>query len=255
MVIKYNASCGSFSGNARSKNEDNFFFNKKHMPVDNNGLKNPIKCEGKTDEPIVYAVFDGMGGELKGEEASCLASEIFSEESKKLEELAVSGKMFMLDVCEKANSAINELTKENRLGTVGTTVAALYFSQDEAVACNVGDSKIFRIREKKMIQISQDHTDEKIMNAMGIKKKPVLLQFLGVPDTEMAIEPYISKGDIKPEDAFIICSDGVTDFVEPEVIYDFVSNNSADEAVRRILAEVMKNDGSDNATIIIVKFE
>lgn len=254
MVFTYNASCGSFSGNGRNHNEDNFYFNKKHLPIANKGLKNPIKCKGTTDEPFVFAIFDGLGGAAKGEEASCLASEIFAEETKKLDELALSGKEFMLQTCEIANTAVNELAKEKQLGTMGTTMAALYFSQDEVVACNMGDSKVFRIRGKKMIQISEDHTDEKIMSAMGLKKKPVLLQYLGIPDTEMSIEPYISKGDVQSEDVYVICSDGVTDVIDFNLIYEIISDNSADEAVRQILAEVDKKDGSDNATVIVAKF-
>ncbi len=195
-----------------------------------------------------------MGGESKGEEASCLASEVFAKEAKKLEELALSGKEFMIQTCEIANEEVNKLTKEKQLGTMGTTVAALYFSQDEVVACNMGDSKVFRIRDKKMIQISEDHTDEKIMSAMGVKKKPVLLQYIGVPDTEMSIEPYVSKGDIQSEDVFVICSDGVTDIVDINLLYEIISDNSSDDAVRKILAEVSKQDGSDNATVIVIKF-
>ena len=253
MVFTLNASCGSFIGNGRNKNEDNFYFNKKHLPVPNKGLKNPIKCKGSTDDPIVFALFDGMGGECKGEEASCLASEVFAEEFKKLEELALSGKEFMYETCEKANTAVNELRVEKQLTSMGTTVAAIYFSQDEVVACNMGDSKIFRIRDKKMIQISEDHTDEKIMSAMGIKKKPVLLQYIGVPDTEMSIEPYISKGDIQSEDVYVLCSDGVTDVLDINEMYEIICSNSADEAVRQILAEVNKKDGTDNSTVIVIK--
>lgn len=253
MVFTLNASCGSFIGNGRNNNEDNFYFNKKHLPVPNKGLKNPIKCKGSTDDPIVFALFDGMGGECKGEEASCLASEVFAEEFKKLEELALSGKEFMYETCEKANTAVNELRVEKQLTSMGTTVAAIYFSQDEVVACNMGDSKIFRIRDKKMIQISEDHTDEKIMSAMGIKKKPVLLQYIGVPDTEMSIEPYISKGDIQSEDVYVLCSDGVTDVLDINEMYEIICSNSADEAVRQILAKVNKKDGTDNSTVIVIK--
>lgn len=253
MVFTFNASCGSFIGNGRNNNEDNFYFNKKHLPVSNNGLKNPIKCRGVTDDPVVFALFDGMGGECNGEEASCLASEVFTEEFKKLEELALSGKEFMYEACEKANVAVNELRNKKQLTSMGTTAAAIYFSQDEVVACNMGDSKIFRIRDKKMLQISEDHTDEKIMSAMGIKKKPVLLQYIGIPDTEMAIEPYISKGDIQSEDVYVLCSDGVTDVLDINEMYEIICSNSADEAVRQILAEVNKKDGTDNSTVIVVK--
>ena len=253
MIFTLNASCGSFIGTGRDKNEDNFYFNKKHLPISNKGLKNPLKCKGATDEPIVFAIFDGMGGECKGEEASCLTSEIFSEEVKKLDELALSGKEFMYETCEKANTAVNALREKEQLSSIGTTVAAIYFSQDEVVACNMGDSKIFRIRDKKMIQISEDHTDEKIMAAMGIKKKPVLLQYIGIPDTEMSIEPYISKGDIQSEDVYVLCSDGVTDVMDMNELYEMICSNSAEDAVRLVLAEVNKKGGNDNATMTVIK--
>ncbi len=252
MVFTLNASCGSFIGNGRNNNEDNFYFNKKHLPIPNEGLRKPLKCKATTDDAVVFAVFDGMGGECKGEEAACLASEVFSEQFKKLEELALSGKEFMYETCEKANIAVNELRTKKQLNSAGTTVAAIYFLQDEVVACNVGDSKVFRIRDKKMLQISQDHTDEKIMSSMGIKKKPVLLQYIGIPDTEMSIEPYVSKGDIRSEDVYVICSDGVTDALDINEIYEIICNNTADESVRQILFEVSKKDGADNSTVIVI---
>ncbi|MBQ2943205.1 MAG: serine/threonine-protein phosphatase [Ruminococcus sp.] len=253
MVFTLYASCGSFIGNAHNNNEDNFYFNKKHLPIPNRGLKNPLKFKGVTEDPIVFALFDGMGGECKGEEASCLASEVFSKEFKKLDELALSGKEFMYETCEKANAAVNELRIKKQLNSVGTTVAAVYFLHDEVVACNMGDSKIFRVRDKKMLQISEDHTDEKIMSAMGIKKKPVLLQYIGVPDTEMYIEPYISKGDIQSKDIYVLCSDGITDVLDINEMYEIICNNSVEEAVRQLLAEVNKKDGADNATVIVIK--
>ena len=253
MGFTLHASCGSFIGNGRNNNEDNFYFSKKHLPVPNKGLKKPLSFKGTTDDPLAFAVFDGMGGECMAEEASCLASEIFSEEFKKLDEVAVSGKGFMYEVCEKANVAVNELRIKNQLTSVGTTMAAIYFLQDEVVACNIGDSKIFMIRDKKMIQISEDHTDEKIMSAMGIKKKPVLLQYIGVPCTEMAIEPYISKGDIQSDDVYIICSDGVTDVLDTNEMYEIICKYSADETVVQLLAEINKKDGADNSTVIVIK--
>lgn len=253
MVFKVDAACGSCIGNGRSNNEDNFYFNRKHLPEKNKGLNNPIKYSGTTSESVMFAVFDGMGGGVSGEEASCKASEIFAEEYKKLDEIALSGKEFMITACIKANDIINEISAKRQVGTLGTTVAALYLSQDEAVSCNMGDSKVFRIRNNQMMQISEDHTDEKIMLSMGIKKKPVLLQYLGVPNTEMAIEPFVAKGDIQDEDIFVLCSDGVTDVIRPDEIYSLIKEKKVDEAVKAIIAEVNMRDGADNATIVIAK--
>ena len=253
MNFKIEASCGSFIGCGRNNNEDNFYFNKKHLPEKNKGLKNPIKYSGDTSDTVLFAIFDGMGGGVNGTEASFCASKVFSEEFKKLGEIALSGKEFMITACEKANEAINKISEKKQIGIMGTTVAAICFSQDEVVACNVGDSKIFRIRNNQMMLISEDHTDERIMLTMGIKKKPVLLQYLGISDKEMSIEPFVSKGDINDEDIYVLCSDGVTDVVSLEEMYDFIKGRKPDESVREILAEIDKRDGSDNATIIIIK--
>ncbi len=254
MKYTFNAACGCFLGNGREQNQDNFYFNKKHLPVPNSGMKSCLEYSGTTEAPELFAVFDGMGGEARGDEAAFLVSDIFRQEFKKLEEIVVSGKEFMYGTCEQANEAVNMFTKENLLGTSGTTVAALYVSQNEVVTCNVGDSKIFRIRDKKMTQISEDHTDEKILSAIGVKKKPVLLQYIGVPDTEMAIEPFVLKGDIQSEDVYVICSDGVTDCLSFNDIYEIVSSNSAEDAVRGMIAQVNNNNGLDNATVIVVRF-
>lgn len=253
MIFKIDAACGSFLGNGRNNNEDNFYFRKKRLPEKNKGLKNPLRHCGDTAEPVLFAVFDGMGGGANGEEASCRASEIFAQEYRRLDELALSGKEFLITACHKANACINEISVKKQVGTMGTTVAALYLCQEEAVACNMGDSKIFRIRGSQMLQISEDHTDEKIMKELGICKKPVLLQYIGVPDTEMAIEPFVAKGDVLDQDIFVLCSDGVTDVLTPEQMYALLKDRTADEAVRAILAQVEQKDGADNATLIVVK--
>lgn len=253
MGFNYSAACGCFIGNGRNNNEDNFYFNKKHLPEKNKGLKNAIKCHGNIDDTVLFAVFDGMGGELYGEKASFCASEVFSDEVKVLDEIAMSGKEFMLTTCQKANDAILRFAADKKAGSVGTTVASLLFYQEELFACNVGDSKIFRIRDNKMFQISEDHTDEKIMTAMGIKKKPVLLQYLGMPGKDMTLDPYVSKGDVLPGDIYFICSDGVTDVLGNDVLFEILSKFDPIDAVKQILGKVDILNGADNSTAIVVK--
>jgi protein phosphatase len=253
MIMTVNAACGCFLGNGREENEDNFYFNKKRLQVPNLGLKYPLKFCGNTDEPLLFAVFDGMGGASMGEKAAEIASQCFSEEYKKLEELAISGKDFLHQCCQRAGLVINQYRIAEQLGTMGTTVAAVYCNDGEVVACNVGDSKIFRIRDKTMLQISTDHTDEKIMKAIGINKKPVLLQYLGHDDHQMLLDPYISKGELCTSDVYVLCSDGVTDVLSTEELYELSCIQEASEAVERILARVEESNGADNATVIVIK--
>ena len=254
MSFDIEAACGCFCGNSRNQNEDNFYFKKKHLPVRNKGLKSPLKYKGSTDDIVMFAVFDGMGGESKGEEASCIASEVFASEVKQLDDVVIDGKEFFINTCTKASEAIYSKAKEKQVGTMGTTVAALYFPQDEVFSCNVGDSKIFRIRHGQMVQISEDHTDEKLMSTMGVSKKPVLLQYLGIPEKTMVIDPFVSKGDLQTDDYYIACSDGVTDSYSPSEIYDAVKRlKKPEDIVKDILSAVAKRDGSDNATLIIAR--
>ena len=253
MIYHLNAACGCILGNGRMRNEDNFFFDGKHLPIQNRGLKQALQMSSDSSKPQIFAVFDGMGGEKDGHEAACCASEAVFEESAVLNRLAISGREFFEAACARANSRILEMAKERRITTMGTTIAALWFCASEIVSCNVGDSKIFRIRNGQMYQISQDHTDERILAAMGIKKKPVLLQFLGMNDAELCVEPYISKGEIQDGDIYLICTDGVTDSVDADSIFKVVqSADCASQIVKEILKRVEEGYGSDNATVAAI---
>lgn len=254
MAYDIEAACSCILGNSRNQNEDNFYFKKKHLPLKHKGLKSPLKFKGNTDDTVFFAVFDGMGGESRGEEASCLASEVFAEEIKQLDDLVIDGKEFLINTCTKVSNEVYKRAKEKQVGTMGTTVAALFISQDEVFACNVGDSKVFRIRAGQMAQISEDHTDEKLLSTMGVRKKPVLLQYLGIPEKTMVIDPFISKGDLQSGDYYIACSDGVTDTLTPSEIYEAVkAHRKPDEIVKNVMAIIASRDGSDNATLIVVK--
>ena len=254
MSFTIEAACGCVCGRARNQNEDNFFFKKKRLSGKNKGLKSPLKFKGSTDDVVLFAVFDGMGGEAKGEESSYLASEVFAAEAKRLEDLVIDGKEFFINTCTLASQAISRKARESQVRTMGTTVAALYFPQDEVYACNVGDSKAFRIRHGQMTQISQDHTDERLMSTMGVTKKPVLLQYLGIAEESMIVDPFVSKGDLQTDDRYVLCSDGVTDVCSPAEIYDAVKRfDRPEDAVKEILSAVLKKDGADNATLIVVK--
>ena len=69
----------------------------------------------------------------------------------------------------------------------------------------------------------------------------------------MKIEPYISKGELKSEDVYVLCSDGVTDVMDLSDIYEILCNFDAEQAVSHILSEVKQRNGTDNATVIVIK--
>ena len=256
MIYEIKAACGCFIGTARDNNEDNFLFGGKHLDKENVGVKTPVEFEGKSNENIVFSVFDGLGGHACGEEASFCAAKAFLREEEELRTVVMSGKEFYAKAVYKANEEICLSAKQSGMKGMGSTVASVSFFQDEVYACNVGDSKIFRMRDFQMAQISEDHTDEKILRAIGSTKKPSLMQYLGIPAEEMTIEPFITKGELQKDDIYIVCSDGITDVLASNEIYDFTKNSaSLSNAVKNILNEVNVRNGADNATIIIAKVQ
>ena len=112
-------------------------------------------------EPLFYAIADGMGGYAGGEIASKEVLEIFKAEIDSLQGLQEQELFFMLEkIVEKANSHIRNLGELNsKYENMGTTLVAIYFiSQTKAAVINIGDSRLYLLRNKKLKQITQDHS-------------------------------------------------------------------------------------------------
>lgn len=253
MIFDFESACAVFIGFGRGLNEDNIIFNRRHLAEKNNGTESNIEYFSSTENSQLFAVFDGLGGEVFGEKASFLASDVFLQQFEKLDKLIVNGKEFFSLACSKAEKEITERINKEFVCSSGTTVAALFLQSDVVVACNMGDSRIYRFRDKELMLISEDHTDARILATMGIEKKPVLLQYLGIAQTEIKAEPYITKGTIKSGDVFVICSDGVSDVLNADEIYESVSKGSASYSVSQIISRVEEKRGQDNATVIVIK--
>jgi protein phosphatase len=131
---------------------------------------------------------------------------------------------------------------------MGTTAAMLLFSKHNITLCNIGDSRIFRISENEMFQVSMDH-----VSIAPFGKKPFLSQNLGIPPEEVVIEPYFSSGDYFNGDKYLICSDGLTDMVSENEICQIICSNSINDSTNLLLQKALENGGRDNVTIILLE--
>ena len=140
---------------------------------------------------------------------------------------------------------------------MGTTAAVLQFCKNGVYACNVGDSKIFRLHRDILLQISEDHTDAKFLAECGIyNRKPQLSQYIGISPDEMIIEPYIAKYKLCLTDQYLICSDGLTDMVSDTEICSIMKEESlAKECAEQLVKTALKYGGKDNVTVIVVKIK
>ena len=203
-------------------------------------------CGTKTSKEIsVFGVFDGMGGEECGEIASYIASKAASS--------IVIGKEATADLsqfCQKANNDICDYATLHEVSSMGTTAAILAFTEKEVVLCNIGDSKIFRLCNGTLEQISMDHV---AVAAFGVK--PPLSQNLGIPPNELVIDPYLARGPYNDGDIYMICSDGLTDMVSVDEITEVLISKPSEEAITLLLEKALANGGKDNITIILCKIE
>nr|WP_295246869.1 PP2C family serine/threonine-protein phosphatase [Ruminococcus sp.] len=248
------ASCVSYIGAGRANNEDNFYFNKKRLAEKNNGMTAPISQQTGLKNPVGFAVFDGIGGASYGEKASYSAAEIFAENMDRLNDLIIPEREFLVEICNQANEKIVSLAHNKQISQTGTTLVSFLFSENGVFTCNVGDSKAFLIRKNKIMQVSKDHTDKDFLDSIGINKKPSLLQYIGISDKEGELDPFISKGQVMKGDVFILCSDGVTDVISANDLYNTIKENSdVSSGVNAILDMIKQRCGQDNATIIVIK--
>lgn len=215
------------------------------MGIDDPPIEFPLFGTKTSKDISVFGIFDGMGGEECGEIASYIASKTAStlEIGK---EVTVSLSQF----CHKANANICDYATLHEVSAMGTTAAMLVFAEKEVVLCNVGDSKIFRLCDGTLEQISKDHV---AVSAFGVK--PPLSQNLGIPPNELVIELYLAQGAYKDGDVYLICSDGLTDMVSVAKITEVLISKSIEEAITLLLDKALANGSKDNTTIILCKIE
>lgn len=247
MSYKIRYCCWSHAGKYRSINQDNFICAGRFMDDSDKSLSFPLTGYLTCGHPALIGVFDGLGGEECGEVASRLAAQCASEisiEKKPIESL--------LKFCKNANEKICKYAFEHGIVAMGTTAALLAFSNKEIALCNIGDSKIFRFADRELEQISVDHYAVAVHG-----RKPPLSQNLGIPASEMIIDPHVARGKYSAGDIYLICSDGLTDMLDIEEITRILTeqDENFDGIAKKLLDKALENGGRDNITIILCKVE
>ena len=251
MAYVLEAACGCNMGKVRQNNEDNFFFDDRCLPMENQGLKKPVPADFTLNRPVCMGIFDGMGGANHGETAAFVAAKTVKEKVKILTDYVIPERHFLLDTCDAMNRAVVETSDLEMLGNMGSTAVLALFGPRELYICNLGDSKAFRYRSGLFMQLSKDHNDARQLREQGINRRPRLTQHLGIDPELMELEPYVAKGALMDGDWYLLCSDGLTDMVSNFAIVDTL-HNAADpeDCVSRLIRQALENGGKDNITVI-----
>jgi serine/threonine protein phosphatase PrpC len=138
---------------------------------------------------------------------------------------------------------------------MGTTIAGLGVTADSVVVFNVGDSRIYRMSERRLEQISIDDSEE-IMTSFASVAFPAraLSQCLGGFPGEGSIKPHFLREQPVEECAYLLCSDGLHDMLSDGEIAQCLSAD-LEESVRNLFEGAMNAGGIDNISIIIARVE
>lgn len=222
-------------GMKRTHNEDAFYRN------DNIGL---------------YIVADGMGGHKAGEIASTMAVDSIKNymlNQKKLIEHS------LVDAIYVANNIIFKSASANPHYTgMGTTIVAMWFSNDVAILCHVGDSRAYQLKNGNITRLTEDHTyvNEQFKNglitATQMEKhsmRNVLTRSLGFSEQ---IKVESQKLNVHPGERYLLCSDGLSHMVPDNIIGEIGNIPDAVHAVSTLIEVANANGGDDNITVVII---
>jgi serine/threonine protein phosphatase PrpC len=241
-------------------------------------IKDKILLCGKTDagllrdhnedsigcnENIALAVLaDGMGGHRGGEMASAMTVSTILESitAKAIKNSTVS--RLMHKAIMQANKRIYDSSKTNpQYRGMGTTVVAVIFYDNHFTVAHVGDSRLYRLRNNQLEQITRDHSfvqeqiDLGLHTAEQARKSPhknLITRAIGIDDD---VQVDIQEDIAMPDDIYLLCSDGVNDMLEDEVIKNILINNSCDleKASSEIIRLANEYGGKDNISALLAK--
>ena len=214
----------SHMGRVRTNNEDNLFCNGITLKLENRDF--PFFFHEKTQEPCIFAVCDGMGGEDCGELASSTVVNTLAEHAEKIK-TSPNIDEAVLHFISDSNKKLCEIMKKDSI-RLGTTLALAVISNNSVKAYNIGDSRIYKFHDKQFLQISEDHTIAAQKIKMGLltnteaqkdKSRHILTRYIGIFEEEMILTPnIIPEFKINQNDKLLLCSDGLTEMVTEKYI-------------------------------------
>jgi serine/threonine protein phosphatase PrpC len=210
----------------------------------------------------IFIVADGMGGHAAGEVASEMAVEIVQRELAPVRTLDGDDVVQLVaSALKRANRAIHDrtLTEVDKQG-MGTTVSALVLSGARYLIGQVGDSRVYLLRDGRMTQLTKDHSyvqeqvDAGFLTPEQARYHPysnVITRCVGAGND---VEPDIYRGEARAGDLYLVASDGLTGMVDDRRLAQLLSSRAEPERkVQSLIAEANGRGGLDNITAIIVQ--
>ena len=208
------------------------------------------------DGLLLYGVADGMGGHNGGETASAGARDGLIA--------ALQDKTPSLDALRDAITQVNvdlfrQQAEDEKLSGMGTTLSVIWMSEHFVYLGHVGDSRVYRFREGKLEQMTDDHSlVGELMRAGYLTpeqaethpNKNVILRAVG---TEEGIDVDLAVEERQPGDLWLVCSDGLHGMVSDKKMEAILGVNTPESASKLLMEAAMKAGGRDNISVVLVQ--
>ncbi len=208
----------------------------------------------------VWVVADGMGGHAGGD----YASQAVIDDLPDFEGALTLGDLETRfhDGLAQAHVRMLRVAKALNMDTVATTVVGLLIRDDEFAVIWSGDSRLYQMRGGTLRPVSRDHSEARELVDAGVltpeqarnwHRRNVVTRALGVYDHLSAETAY---GDVKPGDAFLLCTDGLTEHHTDEELETILKEtDTAEAAVERMISQTLDRGAIDNVTAIVVRVQ
>jgi protein phosphatase len=226
-------------------------------------------------EERLALVADGMGGHASGEVASRMAVETVVDYFKETAEEQILTWPFKVDrqggadvtrlvtAIKLANLKIHEQAQRDpACKGMGTTIVGALFLDDRIIIGHVGDSRLYRIREGIIAQLTEDHSlinDYIKMKRMTAEEattwphKNVIVRALGMKDS---VQVDVHTDQPRLGDCFLLCSDGLSGMItDAEICGIVLEEGDLDRAAERLIAAANDAGGKDNITVVLARIE
>jgi PPM family protein phosphatase len=207
-------------------------------------------------EPPLFAVADGMGGAQAGEVASGLAAAALRESGAN-----GGGEQRVVQLIQEANRRVhNRAITDATASGMGTTITAALVEPSGRVAFgHVGDSRAYLLRDGRLDQLTDDHSlvaelvrrgELSPQEAEVHPQRSVITRALGT-DPDVDVDTFSIDG--RPGDVFLICSDGLSSYVDGAEIEQLIARNRFDleSAAKSLVHAANRGGGDDNITAVL----
>jgi protein phosphatase len=250
-------------------------------PLDVASLSHPGMVRAHNEDAVfvdgeagLAVLADGMGGYSAGEVASGIAVNVVSNglmpELKSGRELSkvdvqsglTHAALLLSQQIASANKGIYEAAQARpECAGMGTTIVAAVFHANRVSIGHIGDSRCYRLRADKFEQLTHDHSllqeqiDSGQLTAEQARyslNKNLVTRALGI---EAIVPADIAEYRLEANDIYLLCSDGLTDMVDPDVVHSIVSakHENLPQAAAELVDLANQNGGRDNISVILIR--